>query len=119
MIRSAIVKVNGTAAGLLEELNRRHFRFTYFDKYLYDQALPSVSLTLSKSKKIHDSEVLFPFFASLVAEGVNKSLQSRFLNIDKTDIFGLLLKTAASDTIGNVTVEEITEQDATIKNITE
>jgi HipA-like protein len=118
MMRSAIVKVNGTAAGLLEELNRRHFRFTYYDKYFYDQALPAVSLTLSKSKKIHESEVLFPFFAALVAEGVNKSLQSRFLNIDKTDVFGLLLKTAAFNTIGNVTVEEILSHENPVQNIT-
>jgi serine/threonine-protein kinase HipA len=40
---------------------------------------------------------------------VNRQLQSRQLQIDENDDFGLLLATAQTDTIGAVTVQEIEE----------
>jgi HipA-like protein len=49
-------------------------------------------------------EVLFPFFG-LLAEGANKELQYRHLKIDEENDFTHLLQTAATDTIGAVTIK--------------
>jgi HipA-like protein len=92
-------------AGYLEEL-ADGYRFTYDPGYLADPALPAISLTLPKQKACFDSSVLFPFFYGLLAEGVQKEIQCRFLKIDEADDFGRLLKTANQDTIGAVTVHE-------------
>ena len=108
MNRKAIIKINNLRAGLLEEVNRSKFTFSYYPEYLLIKDAPAVSLTLPKKEKVYESETLFPFFTALLAEGANLSLQSRILKIDKLDYFGLLSKTASSNTIGNVTVHEIT-----------
>ena len=109
MTRKALVKVNGITAGILEEVSREKYTFLYDNEYIVNSLNKAVSLTLPKSEKKDESDKLFPFFASLLAEGSNFSLQSRRLKIDKQDLFGLLLKTASSNTIGNVTIHEITE----------
>ncbi len=111
MNRKAIVKVNGVIAGILEEVTREKYTFLYDNEYLMNRYNKAVSLTLPKTEKIFESDKLFPFFASLLAEGSNFSLQSRRLKIDKQDLFGMLLKTASSNTIGNVTIHEITEME--------
>jgi serine/threonine-protein kinase HipA len=41
----------------------------------------------------------------MLAEGVNKKLQCRQLQIDENDYFSLLTKTACEDTIGCITVK--------------
>lgn len=110
MPRSAIVKVNGVIAGVLKELDREHYVFEYDKDYVLNDELMPVSLTLPKQTGKFESEYLFPFFASLIAEGANLSLQSRRLKIDKQDEFGLLLETSSSDTIGNVTIHEIKQE---------
>lgn len=107
MHRIAIVKVNGILAGKLTEFNHGHYVFEYDKDYAVNVELPPVSLTLPKKTGKYESEYLFPFFASLIAEGANLSLQSRRLKIDKQDEFGLLLKTASDDTVGDVTIHEI------------
>jgi len=115
MPRSAIVKVNGINAGILKELNREHYVFEYDKDYVQNDELMPVSLTLPKQTGKFHSEYLFPFFASLIAEGANLSLQLRRLKIDKQDEFGLLLETSSADTIGDVTIHEIKNQ----KNLNE
>jgi len=80
--------------------------FQYDEKYLLDESLPSISLTLPKRKEAFISEYLFPFFFGLLAEGDNKELQCRTLKIDENDNFTRLLKTAGKDTIGGVIVKE-------------
>lgn len=114
MGRKAIVKLNGTEAGLLEEVNRFKYTFMYLPDFINNKESKAVSLSLPLRKEIYSSEVLFPFFVSLLAEGSNLSLQSRQLKIDKLDLFGLLLKTASSNTIGNVTVHGITGNESEI-----
>lgn len=107
MRRNALIKLNGTAAGILAEENRNKYSFTYLPDFLSNKKSKAVSISLPLRKEKFTSEFLFPFFVSLLAEGSNLSLQSRQLKIDKLDFFGLLLKTASSNTIGNVTVHEI------------
>ena len=100
---------NNELAGYLEKLGSNEYRFTYTESYLADSSLPSISLTLPKTKMEHQSPVLFSFFAGLLAEGINKDIQCRLLKIDEADDFTRLLKTAGEDTIGAITVKEINE----------
>ena len=100
------VYMQGKTAGIIESVDGL-FVFTYDDAYLADPQNPSVSLTLPRSQKVFTSDVLFPFFFGLLAEGELKTLQCRTLKIDEDDHFTRLLKTAGGDTIGAVTVEEI------------
>ncbi|SEV90675.1 serine/threonine-protein kinase HipA [Chitinophaga sp. YR573] len=99
---------NGVLAGYLEKRAPDDYYFIYDDNYLADTSLPAVSLTLPKSNNQYRSNVLFPFFAGLLSEGINKSIQCRLLRIDEDDDFTRLLRTACEDTIGAITVKEIT-----------
>jgi HipA-like protein len=106
-MRAMEIYRNGTLAGTLTEENRQHYVFKYDDAYFNDSTTQAISLTLPKIKKEYSSEVLFPFFSNMIAEGENKKIQSRLLKIDESDQFGLLMSTATADTIGNVTVRKI------------
>ena len=98
---------NGILAGYLEKRAPDDYIFTYAKSYIADPTLPSISLTLPRTKTEHQSSVLFPFFAGLLAEGINKDIQCRLLKIDEENDFARLLKTAGEDTIGAITVKEI------------
>ncbi len=106
-MRTAEVYQNGKLAGLLNEDDRRNYTFVYDDEYFTDGSAPAISLTLPKSQKEFSSEILFPFFFNMLSEGVNRKLQSRTLQIDEKDHFGLLLATANIDTIGAITIKQI------------
>ena len=99
---------NGIFAGMLTEVNRKHFVFRYDDIYFSDKSKPSISLTLPKIQIEYSSEILFPFFFNMLSEGVNRKLQCAQLRIDENDHFGLLMATAQYDTIGAITVKPIT-----------
>ena len=107
-MRKAGVYKNDSLAGWLYEQPNGDVVFEYDDAYLMNTAVPGISLTLPKTKKIYSSAFLFPFFSNMIAEGENKKVQSRLLNIDENDQLGLLLATASADTIGNVTVKVVT-----------
>ena len=104
--RRGLVRVKGIAAGLLEETPSGYL-FTYDPVYLASEDAVAVSLTLPLRSEPYISPHLFPFFEGLLAEGSLRELQSRLHKIDLEDSFGLLLKTAASDVIGCVTVEPV------------
>jgi HipA-like protein len=106
-MRTLAIYRNGTLAGLLIEENRKHYIFTYDDKYFMNENCADISLTLPKSQKEYDSECLFPFFFNMLSEGINRQLQSKQLKIDEEDDFGLLGATAQNDTIGAITVKPI------------
>lgn len=108
-MRKAIVYLNRGRVGELTEVNSELYTFRYDDLWYADDDLPAISLTLSKKQQTYQSDHLFPFFANMLSEGVNRQLQSRHLQLDEADDFGLLLKTAQTDTIGAVTVEAIEE----------
>ncbi len=105
MSRSGKVYCGGILAGRIEEVSDG-YRFTYDAKYLASSETHSISLTLPKRSGPFTSRVLFPFFFGLLAEGILKDTQCRKLKLDENDHFGRLLKTAHSDTIGDVTVAE-------------
>lgn len=108
MSNRAEVYNNGILAGLLEKIEQGEYVFTYDQQYLNDPETSAISLTLPKKKESYRSSVLFPFFFGLLSEGVNKQTQCRLLKIDENDHFTLLLKTANTDTIGSITIKEIT-----------
>jgi HipA-like protein len=106
-MREAQVFYNDIPAGILKEEDRHNYLFTYDDAYFKDAGLPAISLTLPKTHQEYHSKFLFPFFYNMLAEGVNRKLQSRQLKIDEDDAFGLLLATARYNTIGAITVKPI------------
>ncbi len=93
-------------AGVLEESDEG-YSFRYEKTYLAHSSSKAICLTMPKQEEAYTSELLFPFFHGLLAEGVTKDLQCRALRIDENDYFGRLLKTTHGDLIGSVTVEEI------------
>ncbi len=107
MTRAKII-FKGHFAGILEKSAGKYI-FTYNKEYYNDPKSRSISLSLPKTPDPYYSDVLFPFFFGLLAEGTIKELQCRILKIDENDHFTRLLKTACADTIGAVTIEEIKE----------
>ena len=108
-MRQGEVLYNNLLAGVLTETDGGGYIFHYADNYFFNTTYPAISVTLPKNKQQHRSSFLFPFFFNMISEGVNKKLQSRMLKIDEEDYFGLLLKTAAHETIGAITVREIND----------
>jgi len=107
MVRKAHIYNNRVLAGTLEKTDDQQYLFCYEDSYFNDSNLSAISLSLPKTKKEYSSKTLFPFFYGLLSEGINKQTQCRLLRIDENDHFSLLLATAKSDTIGSITVKEI------------
>ena len=101
-MRSAKVYRNKELVGELSRLNDGSYKFRYNDTYFFNEANPSISLTLPKTQQEYTSSYLFPFFFNMLSEGVNRKLQSRQLKIDENDYFSLLCATASVDTIGPV-----------------
>lgn len=106
-MRQAEVYTNGVLAGLLIETDNREYIFRYDDSYLLDEKQTAISLSFPKKQQEFFSGELFPFFCNILSEGANKAIQCRTLKIDESDVFGLLLATAHTDTIGAITVKKI------------
>ena len=106
-MRVAQVYYNHILAGTLTEISPQAYVFQYDERYFSDPALPAISLTIPKNLREHKRDHLFPFFFNMLSEGVNRDLQSRQLQIDEQDFFGLLLATAQYDTIGAITLKPI------------
>lgn len=106
-MRRANVYYRDTLAGILSQ-DSGGYSFEYLPGYLAISALPAISLTFPKRDAVFQSPVLFPFFFGLLAEGEDKSLECRLLRIDENDHFTRLLRTCTTETIGGITVEEIT-----------
>ncbi len=107
-MRQANVYCRSVLAGVLckDEAASRYF-FRYVPEYLNSPRQPAISLTFPKQETAFESPVLFPFFFGLLAEGDDKILQCRVLKIDESDHFTRLIKTCGAETIGGITVKEI------------
>src|SRR5690554_4332709 len=99
-MRQADVYANGVLAGILIETNDGQYLFQYSDSFLLDENQTAISLSFPKSQREFSSNRLFPFFYNMLSEGTNKAIQCQTLKIDENDVFGLLLATAHTDTIG-------------------
>jgi len=108
-MRKAHIFYNKKLAGTLVERSRNSYLFIYDNNYFDDANTRPISLTLSKNKKEYYSSYLFPFFYNMLSEGANKKLQSRHLQIDENDYFGLLVATAQYDTIGPISIKKIAD----------
>ncbi len=104
--KKAEVFYNNLLSGYLIKSDGK-YKFEYSESYLNNDQYPPISLTFPKRREAFESNVLFPFFYGLLAEGQNKELQCRLLQIDEDDHFTRLLKTASENTIGGVTVKEV------------
>lgn len=107
-MREAVVFRNDDPVGQLILTDEREYVFRYEANYFSNPEKPAISLTLPKKQLEYRSKFLFPFFFNMLAEGVNKRLQCRQLQIDERDYFSLLLATANDDTIGSVTLKPLT-----------
>lgn len=105
-MRQGKVYYNKILAGIITEIDAGDYIFRYEDNYFLNLHLPAISVTLPKTNQEYHSYILFPFFFNMLSEGSNRDLQSRNLKIDENDHFGMLLKTAANETIGAITIEE-------------
>ncbi|KTC85312.1 HipA N-terminal domain-containing protein [Legionella cincinnatiensis] len=101
-MRKASVLVNGTKAGILEELKDGKYQFIYFDDY---QGAP-VSLTMPLTNKVYDFNIFPPFFEGLLPEGIMLEALLRKYKIDRNDYFGQLM-IVGHDVVGAVTIEEL------------
>lgn len=99
-MRQCKVYVNGEKAGLLREEDGGGYTFSYDEGY----AGRPVCLAMPIRGETYVSDHLFPFFFNMLSEGANRRTQSQLLHIDENDDFGILMATAQTDTIGNVTV---------------
>ena len=109
-MRKAVVYVNGVLAGVLSEEAGNDYVFTYDEAYYNNPSMPAVSLTLPKKQREFRSRHLFPFFANMLSEGSNRTVQSKLHHIDEEDDFGILLATAGVDTPGAVTVKDSSDE---------
>ncbi len=106
-MREAAVYRNSIYVGILREAADKTYTFEYDALYRSDPNNPAVSLTMPKDQQFYNAPYLFPFFFNMLAEGVNRKMQVRQLQIDDNDHFGLLMATSSKDSIGAITVKEI------------
>jgi serine/threonine-protein kinase HipA len=110
MIRAGVYN-NGVLTGYLEKnTNPPGYQFTYSDSYFENRNTLAISLSFPMTQRKYESNELFPFFYGMLAEGINKEIQCRILKIDEDDDFTRLIKTAGEDTIGAITVKELTDE---------
>lgn len=101
-MRKARVFVNGVFAGILQELNKNNYCFTYDESYIG----PPVSLTMPIKNKKYDFDKFPPFFEGLLPEGEMLDALLRRYKLDKKDYFGQILK-VGQDVVGAVTIEDM------------
>ena len=106
-MRQLNVYNSGRLAGVLTETIGQGYTFRYSDEYFSDQGADPISLTLPKTCQEYHSEHLFPFFANMLSEGHNRTVQARLLHLDEEDDFGILSKTCQVDTPGTITVKPL------------
>jgi serine/threonine-protein kinase HipA len=101
-MRKARVLVNGVDAGLLEELHKDKYKFTYHTHYHGDP----VSLTMPLTNQSYEF-IKFPaFFEGLLPEGIMLEALLRKYKLDRNDYFGQLIQ-VGQDVVGAVTLEEL------------
>ncbi len=91
------------AGELVEDENG--YTFSYNQSYLALADSPAISLTLTKTDKPYQNNVLFPFFDGLLPEGWLLEIAEKNWKLDARDRMGLLL-VCCKDCIGAVSVEE-------------
>lgn len=101
-MRRAEIYQQGERAGVLEELDRNHYRFVYAPDYVGDP----VSLALPIRQVPYEFDKFPALFEGLLPEGVSLEALLRRYKIDKTDLFQQLL-VVGEDVVGSLTIREI------------
>jgi serine/threonine-protein kinase HipA len=109
-MQEAKVYRNNQEIGLLQKDDAALYYFQYNTNYLLQEDALSISVHFPLRKEPFHAAVLFPFFFNLLAEGAIKEMQCQELKIDPDDHFTRLLKTTESNTIGSITLKEITHE---------
>lgn len=106
-MRIAKVYVREQLAGLLKE-DDQGYSFEYDVGYIESGHAQAVSLTLPITSKLHQSNVMFPFFDGLIPEGWLLKVAQKNWKLNERDRMGLLM-VCCRDCIGAVSVigEEI------------
>lgn len=101
-MKKAEIYQKGVLAGLLEELDGGHWRFTYSEAY----SGQSISLTMPTVQGIHEFNQFPPAFEGLLPEGIQLEAMLRRYKLDRNDMFGQLML-VGEDMVGSLTVKEI------------
>jgi serine/threonine-protein kinase HipA len=101
-MRRVEVYQQGALAGVLEELDRGRWRFTYADGY----AGESVSLTMPAAQAIHEFDRFPSPFEGLLPEGIQLEAMLRRHKLDRADFFGQLI-VVGQDLVGSLIVKEV------------
>ncbi len=101
-MRQAQISVSGVEAGILQELDRQHYKFIYHASYQG----PPVSLTMPLKNSSYEYDKFPPFFEGLLPEGVMLEALLRQFKLDKRDYFGQLIK-VGGDVVGAVTIKAL------------
>jgi serine/threonine-protein kinase HipA len=108
-MRKAAIKIEDQIAGWLTQ-DEQGYHFVYEKTYSARQGARPVSLTLPLRDAPYTSQVLFAFFDGLIPEGWLLDIAEKNWKLNPRDRMGLLLA-CCKDCIGNVSVEEIQEED--------
>ena len=100
-MRKAEIQQQGRLAGMLEEIDRQHYRFTYAPGYDGEP----VSLSLPIRSEPYEFDHLPPIFEGLLPEGQQLEALLRQYKVDRHDLFTQLLLVGA-DVVGSLTITE-------------
>ncbi|RLA67983.1 MAG: phosphatidylinositol kinase [Epsilonproteobacteria bacterium] len=106
-MQKAKVYRNAEEIGLLHKDDVGVYHFQYSRDYLQNEEALSISVHFPLQGEAFSSDILFPFFFNLLAEGSIKEMQCRELKIDTDDNFTRLIKTTEFNTIGSITLKEV------------
>lgn len=101
-MRKAEIRQQGVAAGLLEEIDREHYRFTYMAGYTGEP----VSLTMPVRPEPYESDRFPSVFEGLLPEGPQLEALLRQYKIDRNDLFTQLVL-VGGDVVGALTIQEL------------
>ncbi len=108
--RAGRVHLRGQPVGVVIEYEATpdgRFCFQYDAVYLAAADAQAISLTFPLRPEPYFTSHLHGYFAGLLTEGRFAVSQCRQLKIDEADLFGRVLATCHTDTIGAVTVTAI------------
>ena len=105
-MKQGFVYYDDAFCGTITQNDENVFIFEYSDEWFNDKNTKPVSLTLPKTNKRYESNVLFPFFDGLIPEGYLLEKALKKFNISSNDRMSLLLKTCKNP-IGIVSIKGV------------
>jgi serine/threonine-protein kinase HipA len=101
-MRTAEVYQQGILAGILEEFDRNHYRFSYASGY---RGRP-ISLALPVREAPYEFDKFPAIFDGLLPEGLLLEALLRQYKIDRKDLFKQVV-TVGEDVIGSLTIKQL------------